>query len=61
MVRAQRDGDGAIVETANGLAGNGSEPAARVLVVTADRGLRARLGDDVLIAGPGWLNALLGR
>jgi len=32
-----------------------------VLVVTADRGLRARLGDDVRIAGPGWLNALLGR
>ena len=34
---------------------------ARVLVVTADRGLRARLPDGVVVAGPGWLNSLLGR
>lgn len=61
VVRAPHDGDGAIVDTASGLRGTGSEPAARVLVVTADRGLRARLGGDVLIAGPGWLNALIGR
>jgi len=61
VVRAPQDGDGAIVDTASGLGGTGSDSAARVLVVTADRGLRARFGDDVRIAGPGWLNALLGR
>jgi len=60
-VRAPQDGDGAIVDTASELGGTGSASAARVLVVTADRGLRARFGDDVRIAGPGWLNALLGR
>lgn len=61
VVRAPQDGDSAIVDTANELRSAQAGPAARVLVVTADRGLRARLGDDVLIAGPGWLNALLGR
>ena len=57
LVRAPADGDGSIVTTAAELAEHGS----RVLVVTADRGLRARLAEDVLVAGPGWLNALLGR
>jgi len=57
LVRAPADGDGTIVSTAAELV----EHDARVLVVTADRGLRARLADDVLVAGPGWLNALLGR
>lgn len=61
VVRAPQDGDSAIVDTANELRTAQAEPGGRVLVVTADRGLRARLGDDVLIAGPGWLNALLGR
>ena len=57
VVRAPRDGDGSIVSTAEDRVGAGE----RVLVVTADRGLRARLADGVVIAGPGWLNALLGR
>ena len=60
VVRAPQDGDSAIVDTANELRNAQAEPGGRVLVVTADRGLRARLDDDVLIAGPGWLNALLG-
>jgi hypothetical protein len=57
LVRAPADGDGSIVSTAAELAVDGAD----VLVVTADRGLRARLAEDVLVAGPGWLNALLGR
>lgn len=57
MVHAATDGDSAIVEAALGSADSG----ALVLVVTADRGLRARLADGVLVAGPGWLNVLLGR
>jgi hypothetical protein len=57
VVRAPKDGDSSIVSTAEDRAGSGE----RVLVVTADRGLRARLADGVVIAGPGWLNALLGR
>lgn len=57
LVRAPADGDGSIVATAAELGTHG----ARVLVVTADRGLRARLPDDVLVAGPGWLNALIER
>ena len=61
VVPAPHDGDGAIVDTVSGLRGIGPEAGDRVLVVTADRGLRARLGDGVLVAGPGWLNALLGR
>lgn len=32
-----------------------------VLVVTADRGLRARLPPEARVSGPGWLNLLLGR
>ena len=58
VVRAPADGDTAIVDAARDAAASGS----RVLVVTADRGLRARLADlDALIAGPAWLNDLLGR
>jgi hypothetical protein len=57
VVRAPKDGDSSIASTAEDRAGAGE----RVLVVTADRGLRARLPDGVVIAGPGWLNALLGR
>lgn len=56
VVAAPADGDGCIVEIA------GSEASdCPTLVVTADRGLRARLADGVLVAGPGWLNELLGR
>ncbi|GAA4385428.1 hypothetical protein [Agromyces bauzanensis] len=57
LVRAPHDGDSAIVSTAAEHVGTG----ARVVVVTADRGLRARLSDGVLATGPGWLNDLLGR
>lgn len=57
VVRAPKDGDSSIVSTAGERAGDGE----CVLVVTADRGLRARLADGVVIAGPRWLNALLGR
>ncbi|MFF2274604.1 hypothetical protein [Agromyces sp. NPDC058126] len=56
VVAAPADGDGSIVEIA------GSEASDRpTLVVTADRGLRARLATGVLVVGPGWLNDLLGR
>jgi len=57
VVRAPADGDTAIVSAAQQEVASGT----RVLVVTADHGLRARLDDDVLTSGPGWLNALLGR
>ena len=57
VVRAPHDGDSAIVSTVEEHVSAGE----RVLVVTADRGLRARLADGVLVAGPNRLNALLGR
>jgi hypothetical protein len=57
VVRAPSDGDSAIASTAQRLL----ETGVRVLVVTADRGLRARLADGVLTTGPSWLNELLGR
>jgi hypothetical protein len=57
VVRAPKDGDSTIVADARDYARIG----ARVLVVTADRGLRERLPDGVIVAGPDWLNALLGR
>jgi hypothetical protein len=57
VLRAERDGDSEIVEEASRLAASGGTP----LVVTADRGLRDRLPEQALIAGPGWLNRLLGR
>ncbi|MCM0638717.1 hypothetical protein [Cellulomonas wangsupingiae] len=50
---ARRDGDTEVVARAAA-----AVPAA--LVVSADRGLRARLG-DAMVAGPGWLLALLDR
>jgi hypothetical protein len=50
VVRAQGSGDDTITELA--VAGD-------LLVVTADRGLRARLPDATPVAGPGWLLALL--
>lgn len=57
VVRAPTDGDSAIVSTTEGLRAAGEH----VLVVTADRGLRARLPAGVLTTGPSWLNGLLGR
>jgi len=50
VVRAERDGDTALVEAVDRLAPD--EPA---LVVTADRGLRARLPPTTTVAGPRWL------
>ena len=57
VLRADRDGDSEIVEDASRLTASGKIP----LVVTADRGLRSRLPERALIAGPEWLNRLLGR
>jgi hypothetical protein len=57
VLRAGTDGDSEIVEEAIRLTASGQTP----LVVTADRGLRRRLPEQALIAGPGWLNRLLGR
>jgi hypothetical protein len=50
-VRATADGDDAVVAVTNELLADGD----LVLVVTADRGLRARLPGRVLVAGPRWL------
>jgi hypothetical protein len=57
VLRADKDGDSEIIEEAYRLAASGKIP----LVVTADRELRRRLPEQALIAGPGWLNRLLGR
>ena len=57
VVQAPNDGDSATVSEAQRY----TESGTRVLVVTADRGLRSRLADGVLVTGPGWLNGLLGR
>ena len=57
VLRAEHDGDSEIVAEANRLTAAGAIP----LVVTADRGLRLRLPEQALIAGPGWLNRLIGR
>jgi hypothetical protein len=51
VVRAPGSGDDALAATAAEIAAAGSPP----LVVTADRGLRARLPAGVQVAGPGWL------
>ena len=56
-LRAERDGDTEIADEAVRLTASGRVP----LVVTADRGLRRRLPEQALIAGPGWLNRLLRR
>ena len=57
VLRVDWDGDSEIVEDANRLTASGKIP----LVVTADRGLRSRVPQRALIAGPGWLNRLVGR
>jgi hypothetical protein len=56
VVRALGEGDDAIADAVRVLVGAG----VRVLVVTADRGLRARL-TGAEATGPGWMNGLLGR
>jgi len=55
VVRAPADGDGAIVEASDQVLARGE----RALVVTADRGLRARLDERVLVVGPRALLAVL--
>lgn len=56
IVCADQDGDSAIVSLVDEEDGSGV-----VLVVTADRGLRQRLPRSVQVAGPNWLNGLIGR
>ncbi len=51
LVRADGSGDDALAALAAELAGGDDE----LLVVTADRGLRARLPGAAGVAGPGWL------
>jgi hypothetical protein len=53
VVRAEGSGDDALADLA-AAAGNSG-----LLVVTADRGLRARLPEGTGIAGPGWLLGVL--
>jgi hypothetical protein len=55
VVLAPADGDTSIVDVAEQVLADGDVP----LVVTADRGLRARLPSGSQIAGPGWLLSLL--
>jgi hypothetical protein len=57
LVRAPGSGDDAVADCAARLAAEGR----RVLVVTADRGLRDRLPPGVPVAGPGWLRDLVDR
>ncbi|WP_448638719.1 hypothetical protein [Geodermatophilus sp. URMC 63] len=57
LVRAPGSGDDALAATAAALAGAGR----RVLVVTADRGLRARLPEGTGVIGPGRLLDVLDR
>jgi hypothetical protein len=56
-IAAVRDGDSAVVAEADRILTGGAAP----MVVTADRGLRARLPTGAVVVGPGWLNELLGR
>ena len=51
LVRAGGSGDDALVACATELAGAGK----RVVAVTADRGLRARLPAGCAVVGPAWL------
>ena len=51
VVRAPGSGDDALAATAADLAAAGD----RLLVVTADHGLRARLPAAAAVTGPGWL------
>jgi hypothetical protein len=55
VVSAPGSGDDTIVDEAQRLVADGAD----VLVVTADRGLRARLPARALVAGPGWLLRVL--
>ena len=62
LVRAPASGDDALVEAAAELAAAGRAGAEEpLLVVTADRGLRARLPEGVQATGPGWLLEQLDR
>lgn len=62
VVAAPADGDTTIVAlAADAVAEASGAGSPRPLVVTADRGLRERLPAATLVAGPGWLNALMGR
>jgi hypothetical protein len=51
VVRAGGSGDDALAASAAELAATGTP----LLVVTADRGLRARLPAGAVVTGPGWL------
>jgi len=55
LVRAPGSGDDALASYAGRLA----EEGRRLLVVTADRGLRARLPASATVTGPGWLYDVL--
>ena len=57
IVRATGSGDDAVVQLVEARVAAGD----RVLVVSADQGLRARLPEVVASTGPRWLNNLLGR
>lgn len=57
VVSAAQDGDREIVAQARRIIVGGAVP----LVVTADRGLRGRLPNGSEVAGPEWLNRLVGR
>jgi hypothetical protein len=53
LIRAEGSGDDALAAVAAELAGGDDD----LLVVTADRGLRARLPASARVTGPGWLLA----
>jgi hypothetical protein len=55
LVRAPGSGDDALASYADRIA----EEGRRLLVVTADRGLRARLPASAMVTGPGWLYDVL--
>ena len=57
VVRAPGSGDDALADVAEDLADGDDD----LLVVTADRGLRARLPTGARVAGPGWLLAAADR
>ncbi|HEU4676881.1 MAG TPA: NUDIX hydrolase [Motilibacteraceae bacterium] len=59
VVRAAGSGDDALVDVVTGAAVDGA--GIDTVVVTADRGLRARLPQPVAATGPGWLLAELDR
>ncbi|SNS81026.1 hypothetical protein SAMN06893096_108120 [Geodermatophilus pulveris] len=55
VVRAPGSGDDALASVAARVAGEGRD----LVVVTADRGLRARLPAGAAVTGPGWLYDVL--